>query len=96
MIAFNPTIWGPTVDRFDPDRFVNLPQEAQDPYVNQAFLSGPRICIGKSFAMLEFRALLVHLVRNFEFHSAGKTVEFLRGSPSLRPAGGLQLKVTQI
>jgi cytochrome P450 len=96
MLAYNPTVWGPTVDRFDPDRFANLPREAQDPYVHQSFISGPRVCIGKSFALLEFRALLVHLVRNFEFESDGRVVEYLRGSPSLRPAGGLHLRIIRI
>ncbi|KEF51083.1 uncharacterized protein A1O9_12865 [Exophiala aquamarina CBS 119918] len=96
ILAMNPTVWGPTVDQFDPDRFDNLPQEARDPYAQQSFISGPRVCIGKSFALLEFRALLVHLVRNFEIQSVGNPVEYLRGSPSLRPAGGLHLKVTKI
>ncbi|RQM05686.1 hypothetical protein DH86_00003765, partial [Scytalidium sp. 3C] len=38
---FNPNIWGPTVDKFDPDRFENLPKQAQDPYALEAFSAGP-------------------------------------------------------
>jgi cytochrome P450 len=58
-------IWGPTASRFDPDRYNNLPKAVQDPYISQVFLVGPRICIGKAFALLEFKTIMVELIKNF-------------------------------
>jgi cytochrome P450 len=89
---FNKHIWGPTADAFDPDRFDNLPKAAQDPYAQQAFSSGPRICVGKSMAVLEFKALLVEFVRNFEFANTG-LIEPQKGGISLRPLNGLRLHI---
>ena len=92
---FNPTIWGDTADEFDPDRWDNLPKPAQDPYVFQAFNTGPRICIGKSFALLEFKVVMAELVRNFVFENTGP-VEPQRSGPSLRPLHGMKLKITRV
>jgi len=92
---FNTHIWGPTADQFDPDRYDNLPEEAQDPYVSQSFSTGPRVCIGKSFALLEFKAILTELVRKFEFETTGP-VEPQKGGPSLRPLRGMRLRVTPV
>lgn len=52
-------------DRFDPDRFspareAEIPKHAYIP-----FATGPRICIGNAFAMLQLRANLATLLANF-------------------------------
>lgn len=88
----NPHIWGPTADVFDPDRWENLPKEALDPYAFQSLLAGPRVCIGKSFAILELKAILVELIRNFEFEKTPGKVEPLNGL-TLRTLGGLKLRI---
>jgi len=88
----NPHIWGPTADAFDPDRWDNLPKEALDPYAFQSLIAGPRVCIGKSFAMLEFKAILVELIRKFDFEKTLGNVKPLNGL-TLRPLGGLKLRI---
>lgn len=93
---FNKTVWGPTADEFDPDRWDNLPETALDPFAFQSFLSGPRACIGKHFAMLEIKALIIALVTNFRFESTFPKVEFQRQMMTLRPEGGLHLRVTSL
>lgn len=92
---FNHHIWGPTADQFDPDRYDNLPVAAQDPYVSEAFSAGPRVCIGKSFALLEFKTIICELLRNFEFENTGP-VEPQKSGPSLRPSTGMRLKVRAV
>ncbi|KAF4950241.1 hypothetical protein FGADI_8329 [Fusarium gaditjirri] len=92
---FNPTIWGDTADKFDPDRWDDLPEAARDPYAFQAFSTGPRICIGKSFALLEFKAVMTELIRNFKFENTGP-VEPRRSGPSLRPLNGMRLKIMRV
>ena len=92
---FNPHIWGSSADEFDPDRWDKLPEKARDPYASAAFSNGPRVCIGKQFALLEFKTILTDLVRNFEFENIGP-VEPQKSGPSLRPLGGMRLKVKRV
>jgi cytochrome P450 len=71
-IQFNPTVWGPDAESFNPER--HLPghssekefPDSRDPYAMEAFSNGPRICIGKAFASAEFKSVLVGLLRKFE------------------------------
>ncbi|KAH7020347.1 cytochrome P450 [Ilyonectria destructans] len=92
---FNPEIWGPTADQFDPDRWDNLPEPARDPYASLAFSNGPRICIGKQFALQEMKAILVELIRKFKFANTGP-VEPQKSGPSLRPLNGMRLEVSLV
>ena len=93
---FNPHIWGATVDHFDPDRWDNLPHAAANPFTQQSFLSGPRVCIGKAFALLEYKAILIDLVRNFQFEAGSENVELTKGAITLRPSGGLKIRITRL
>ena len=93
VIHFNERIWGPDVNEFNPDRWDHLPKAASDPYAAGSFLNGPRVCIGKGFGLLEYKVLLIELLRAFAFEGTGQPLEFQKGGPSLRPQGGLWLTV---
>lgn len=59
--------WYPAPERFDPERFTgdfekNLPKCAYIP-----FGTGPRVCIGNGFAMLEMQLVLATLIQRFRF-----------------------------
>ncbi|KAL6310284.1 cytochrome P450 [Sparassis latifolia] len=67
-------IWGPDAKEFIPERqSQNLPMEAQDIQGHRhllTFLDGPRICLGRAFALAEFKlckAVPSVLVRDFTF-----------------------------
>lgn len=92
-IHYNSLIWGPDADKYDPDRWDHVPKTASDPYAAGSFLNGPRICIGKSFGLLEYKVYLIQLLKNFELTYEGQPLQFQRGGPSLRPQGGLWLKI---
>ncbi len=93
---FNPRIWGPNADKFDPDRWDDLPEAAANPFTQQSFLSGPRVCIGKAFALLEYKAILIELVRNFQFEAGSEKVELTKSEITLRPSGGLKIRITRL
>ncbi|KAK9480759.1 cytochrome P450 [Lipomyces japonicus] len=68
--------WGPDAEEFNPDRWDNLPTLATSPYSFLTFLQGPRSCIGRRFAELEFKALLIALVSRFEFDEVESGKDF--------------------
>ncbi len=58
---------------FDPDRWLVPPGERHRPHERQAFIpfgAGPRICPGRSLALLEIRMVLAMLCRNFDLEPA--------------------------
>lgn len=78
----SPEIWGPDPEKYNPDRFSTLPQTLSSgekgsvPVANDVpgtwgnlltFLGGARNCIGYKFALVEMKAILFVLMRNFKF-----------------------------
>ncbi|KAL2260691.1 hypothetical protein VTK26DRAFT_5240 [Humicola hyalothermophila] len=62
-----PAFWGDTADKFDPDRWDNLPETAKTPNAFMTFLHGPRGCIGRKFAEVEMKVILCSLLSMYEF-----------------------------
>lgn len=82
--------------RFDPDRF--LPEAEKDRPRTQfmPFGAGPRICIGQAFAMLEAKVLLATLVRAARFGWDGQHLPEPVSRVTLRPRGGMPLRVDRL
>ncbi|KAJ6598486.1 cytochrome P450 [Mycena vulgaris] len=67
--------WGPDAKVFNPTRWIDesaapahhRAQEIQGYHHLLTFADGPRMCLGKGFALTEFKAVLSVLVRNFTF-----------------------------
>jgi len=76
----NPAVWGPDADEFNPYRNftdeelarVGCPLAATTPQSARfsPFAHNPRSCLGKNFAQMEMRLILVHLLNQFEFSLA--------------------------
>ncbi len=81
-------------DQFDPERFAD--DYRPDRYSYLPFGDGPRICIGAQFAMIEAKIILATLISRFQFERISgrdpKPVMVL----TLRPEGGVPLKVTRL
>jgi len=80
-------------DRFDPDRFA---PEREAGYPRTQFMPfgfGPRTCIGGAFAMMEATAILATLVRRMRFEWDGVHAPEPVSRVTLRPKGGMPLKV---
>ncbi|OJD17118.1 hypothetical protein AJ78_02762 [Emergomyces pasteurianus Ep9510] len=93
MPQSNGTIWGRDPEKFDPDRWKALPPTARDAYAFQAFNTGPRACLGKSFAILEVKVLVMKLVARWKFCHVSKPVVLQRIGLLFKPANGLELKI---
>ena len=101
--------WGPDAKRFRPERWLNpdgletRAREIQGHKHLLTFIDGPRTCLGKAFALAEFKAVLSTLVRHFAFEmrDAKAEIEVARGLlPRPRVAGegrvDLPLRVTRL
>ncbi|KAM7197450.1 cytochrome P450 [Naviculisporaceae sp. PSN 640] len=100
-------IWGPDADEFIPERWDKIQENPDDPanspYAFNSFLNGPRICIGKTFAMMEFKAMVVEVLSKFRFVTTPE-LEKLGGNwppvenpaVTLRPRGVLRVGVERL
>ncbi|KAG1742292.1 cytochrome P450 [Suillus paluster] len=67
------SIWGPDAKEFKPDRWLTeegisgKAKEVQGHRHLLTFSDGPRTCLGKEFALAEFKTVLSVLVKNFMF-----------------------------
>ena len=93
-----PMYWGETADKFDPDRWDDLP-ESFTTNAFMTFLQGPRGCVGKKFAETEMKILLCCLLSMYEFkrdESTPNPEDWKMWRLVLRPKEGVTLKVTAI
>ena len=80
-------------NRFDPERFRPECEAAHARTQFMPFGFGPRTCIGNSFAMMEATALLASFVRAARFEWDGVHLPEPVSRVTLRPKGGMPLKV---
>ncbi|XP_068910329.1 cytochrome P450 4C1-like [Tenebrio molitor] len=67
----DPRYWTNPED-FHPDHFLPEVEERRPSSTYIPFSAGPRGCIGKIFANVSVKVMLVHLLRRFEIEAAGK------------------------
>jgi cytochrome P450 len=80
-------------DRFDPERFAPEREAKLARTQFMPFGFGPRTCIGSVFALMEATAILVTLVRHARFEWDGVHAPEPVSRITLRPKGGMPLKV---
>lgn len=81
-------------DRFDPCRFATDDDRLAYPRTQfMPFGAGPRICLGQTLAMAEATILLATFVRRFQFTWAGTHTPTPMSRVTLRPMGGMPLKI---
>src|SRR5262249_28980675 len=84
----HPGLWDEP-ETFHPERWLGV---SADPRAYMPFGLGPRVCIGRRFALIESRAALVEILRQYELRPTGPAPR-----PRLyimtRPARDVQLRV---
>jgi cytochrome P450 len=76
-------------ESFNPDRFLDPPPAAYLP-----FGLGPRVCIGREFALMEAKIIAAALLERYRFSlSAGGGVPVPEAAITLRVRGGLRLRL---
>ncbi len=92
-LQHRPDLW-PDPSRFDPERFTaeaeaRRPRDAWIP-----FSDGPRVCIGAHFAQLEAPLVLATLLQRADFSLASNAEVLPDTASTLRPRGGMPMRVT--
>ena len=86
----NPRLWRDPL-RFDPERFTPDRVKERHRYAYLPFGGGPRICVGRGFAMAEACLVLATIARAYRLRVApGHRVE-AHGRITLRPRHGLRM-----
>lgn len=79
--------------RFDPERFDGDWKKRYPAYAYFPFGGGPHVCLGAHLAMFEGQLMLPMMVQRFRFEYVTQPEIRLQALLTLRPKGGLKLKV---
>lgn len=81
--------------RFDPERFDGDWKKRYPPYAFFPFGGGPHVCVGSHLAMFEGQLMLPMMVQRFAFEPVEQPEIELQALLTLRPKGGLKIRVVE-
>jgi cytochrome P450 len=85
--------WFPTPERFDPDRWTPEAEASRPKYSYYPFGSGPRRCIGESFAKLEASIVLATLAQRWKLRLVPEHRVEMFPSIALRSRYGMRMSL---
>ena len=93
LVHRNRNLWDEP-DAFDPERFTPGRKAERHRFQYIPFGGGPRLCVGARFAMAEALTILAHWLVRWRFSPVPGREVRPSGMVTLRPAGGLPLRVS--
>jgi cytochrome P450 len=81
--------------RFDPERFEGDWKKRYPRYAFFPFGGGPHVCLGAHLSMFEGQIMLPMMVQRFRYEMVPQPDLHLQALLTLRPRGGLQLRVRE-
>ncbi|KAL7144835.1 hypothetical protein ABFS83_07G038700 [Erythranthe nasuta] len=97
MFHRDPAVWGDDAGEFRPDRFADgVLKAANGKAAFMPFGWGPRICIGLNFSLLETKAFLATLLREFSFELSPTYTHAPTVAISVQPQYGAPVVLTKL
>jgi cytochrome P450 len=90
----HPDFWDKP-EEFDPDHFAPDARSGRNRYAWSPFGAGPHLCIGNNFALMEGTLLLALMARHFTFEATAPLPRRPALAVTLKPRGGLPVRVTR-
>lgn len=80
--------------KYDPERFNDENMSMIDPYIYLPFSTGPRVCLGKRFALMSIKVCIIYLIKHFKVERDDATTNQLTfgSSHALDPKGGIPVR----
>lgn len=94
LLHRHPDFWDAPND-FQPDRFNKENSKKQTPFSFIPFGMGPRLCIGRNFALMEMALILAMVLQRFRVHLAPGTEVELGPLLTLRPKEDFDLWISE-
>lgn len=95
LLQRDPRWWPDEPLAFRPERFLGEAAHAIPRGAYIPFGLGPRVCLGQHFAVLEMTLIAALLLQRFELAPLGAEAPKPRMAVTLRPEGGLTLRLTR-
>lgn len=86
-------IWGDDAEEFKPERFYKKPEPSAFKFL--AFNAGPRMCLGKSLALMNIKMAFAFLLPKFKFRDAAGLSDDYIFSTSLAMKDGFPVQVSK-
>ncbi len=83
-------------DKFKPERFNDENAKSIKKFAYFPFGGGPRLCIGNSFAMMEMQLVIATLAQRFKFRRTESHEIEKDALVTMRPKGGIKMKVIAV
>ncbi|RZC38640.1 p450 domain containing protein [Asbolus verrucosus] len=86
-------------EKFFPERFLGDRKNDLNKYTYLPFGEGPRMCLGLRFGLMQVKAALIHIIKNFIVTLNNKTQVPLKLNPTypmMSPVGGLWLNFSKV
>nr|QNS29980.1 cytochrome P450 [Nothapodytes nimmoniana] len=93
----DPEIWGSDANEFKPERFANgVFNACKVPQVYVPFGLGPRLCLGKNFALVQLKVVLSLIISKFSFSLSPNYRHFPAYRMIVEPGNGVQVLVQRL
>lgn len=96
-LHYSKEFWGDDADEFRPERFANgLSRASKNPLAFLPFGSGPRTCIGQTFALTEARVVLAMMLNKFSWKLSPRYQHCPDVTLSLYPSFGMPIVLKKL